>query len=64
MQSVGIKKLSEISKTQIEIPSVGFGTWKCEPKVTEDNVFTALKAGYRHIDCAPMYGNEKEVCHC
>jgi len=44
-----------------EIPQLGFGVYKVEPKDTEKAVSEALEAGYRHVDTAEMYGNEKEV---
>ncbi|KAJ0027902.1 hypothetical protein Pint_35343 [Pistacia integerrima] len=47
--------------TGAKIPSFGFGTWQSAPGVVADAVTTAVKAGYRHIDCAPAYGNEKEI---
>jgi diketogulonate reductase-like aldo/keto reductase len=43
------------------IPAVGFGTWKAPPHQVETAVEHALRAGYRHIDCAPIYRNEGEV---
>jgi len=43
------------------IPQLGFGTYQIEPENTYDAVKVALEAGYRHIDTAEMYGNEKEV---
>ncbi|KAL0338275.1 UNVERIFIED_CONTAM: NADPH-dependent aldo-keto reductase, chloroplastic [Sesamum angustifolium] len=43
------------------IPSVGLGTWKAEPGVVGDAITAAIKAGYRHIDCAQKYANEKEI---
>ncbi|KAK9291230.1 hypothetical protein L1049_009418 [Liquidambar formosana] len=47
--------------TGAKIPSVGLGTWQAAPGVVGDAVATALKAGYRHIDCSTLYGNEKEI---
>ena len=43
------------------IPQLGFGVFQIEPADTVQAVSTALQAGYRHIDTAQMYGNEKEV---
>ena len=43
------------------IPQLGFGVFQIEPKDTAEAVSTALQAGYRHIDTAEGYGNEKEV---
>ncbi|WP_329171860.1 aldo/keto reductase [Streptomyces sp. NBC_01477] len=45
----------------IAIPQLGFGTYQIEPQDTREAVRTALDIGYRHIDTAQMYGNEKEV---
>jgi len=43
------------------IPQVGFGVFKIPPADTAPAVGRALEVGYRHIDTAQMYGNEKEV---
>jgi 2,5-diketo-D-gluconate reductase A len=43
------------------IPQLGFGVFLVKPEDTVPAVSTALQAGYRHIDTAEMYGNEKEV---
>ena len=43
------------------IPTLGFGVFKVPPADTERAVSTALQAGYRHIDTAAMYGNERET---
>jgi 2,5-diketo-D-gluconate reductase A len=43
------------------IPQLGFGTYQVTPETTKAATLAALEAGYRHIDTAEMYGNEKEV---
>ncbi|ODQ92157.1 aldo/keto reductase [Mycolicibacterium holsaticum] len=43
------------------IPQVGLGVWQTPPEDTERAAATALSAGYRHIDTAAAYGNEREV---
>jgi 2,5-diketo-D-gluconate reductase A len=43
------------------IPQLGFGVFKIDPAETADAVSEALGVGYRHIDTAEMYGNEKGV---
>ncbi|KAF5356794.1 hypothetical protein D9756_006766 [Leucocoprinus leucothites] len=44
-----------------EIPAVGLGTWQSKPEEVVNAVAHAIKAGYRHLDCAWGYGNEKDV---
>jgi 2,5-diketo-D-gluconate reductase A len=44
-----------------EIPQLGFGVYQIEPENTAEAVGQALEIGYRHVDTAEMYGNEKEV---
>ena len=43
------------------IPQLGFGVYQIKPGETVEAVGEALRIGYRHIDTAEMYGNEKEV---
>jgi 2,5-diketo-D-gluconate reductase A len=43
------------------IPQLGFGVFQIAPAQTAEAVATALEAGYRHIDTAEMYGNERGV---
>ncbi|MFI5866450.1 aldo/keto reductase [Streptomyces sp. NPDC051546] len=45
----------------VKIPQLGFGTFQIPPEETRDTTLAALEVGYRHIDTAQMYGNEKEV---
>ena len=42
------------------IPAVGFGCWKVDKEKAESLIETVIKTGYRHIDGACDYGNEKE----
>mgnify|MGYP000002837765 FL=1 len=44
-----------------QIPPLGFGTFRLEHNVAYRSVKMALEAGYRHIDTAQIYGNEREV---
>src|SRR3954454_822471 len=43
------------------IPQHGFGVFQIPPEETAEAVERALAIGYRHIDTAEMYGNEKQV---
>jgi diketogulonate reductase-like aldo/keto reductase len=46
----------------VKIPCIGFGTWQTpDGDIAVSSVKAALKAGYRHIDTAAIYGNEESV---
>jgi diketogulonate reductase-like aldo/keto reductase len=46
----------------VKIPCIGFGTWRTpEGELAVSSVKAALRAGYRHIDTAAIYGNEESV---
>jgi 2,5-diketo-D-gluconate reductase B len=45
----------------IAVPAIGFGTWLVEGDDARDGVRDALEIGYRQIDTARAYGNEREV---
>ena len=57
--------MSDVPSLQLndgnQIPQLGFGVFQIEPRDTAEAVMQALEVGYRHIDTAEMYGNEKEV---
>ena len=42
-------------------PAVGFGLWKIDRDETADMVHSAIAVGYRHLDSAADYGNEREA---
>ena len=45
----------------VELPAIGLGVFQTPPDETRAAVAAALEAGYRHIDTAAAYGNEREV---
>lgn len=45
----------------VVMPAIGLGVYQTPPEETVAAVETALKVGYRHIDTAAVYGNEREV---
>ncbi|OJV18829.1 MAG: 2,5-diketo-D-gluconic acid reductase [Bacteroidetes bacterium 41-46] len=45
----------------LKVPKIGFGTWQIPDRLAVQAVKDALEVGYRHIDTALAYGNEKGV---
>lgn len=45
----------------VKIPQFGLGVYKVEESEAKDTVLSALDLGYRHIDTASFYGNERQV---
>ena len=45
----------------VVLPAIGLGVFQSAPEETAAAVHTAIEAGYRHIDTAAAYGNEREV---
>jgi len=46
---------------RLKIPLLGLGTWQAKDIEVGGAVYHALKVGYKHIDTAKIYGNEKEI---
>lgn len=44
-----------------EVPSIGYGTWRVRGADAREGVADALALGYRHVDTATLYRNEREV---
>ena len=45
----------------VDMPALGLGVFQTPPDETRDAVAAALSSGYRHIDTAAAYGNERQV---
>jgi 2,5-diketo-D-gluconate reductase A len=60
-----MRPMSTVPKIELNnghsIPQLGFGVFQIPPEETAEAVARALETGYRHIDTAQMYGNEREV---
>ena len=44
-----------------QMPVIGLGTWKISPSDVGKVVIDAIQSGYRHLDCAAIYGNETAI---
>src|SRR5271169_1627699 len=56
-----IVSIPNIEAKGTKIPLVGLGTWELRGRVCARVVEQALRLGYRHIDTAEIYDNEREV---
>jgi diketogulonate reductase-like aldo/keto reductase len=63
MASAGLKITDTYSlpNSAVKMPRLGFGVFESHGQQCVDSVLSALKTGYRHIDTAQYYENEKEV---
>merc|ERR1712130_21245 len=61
--SNSVKGLSKVYTLNngAKLPALGLGTWKSKDQDVYNSVKSALKSGYRHIDCAMAYGNQDVV---
>lgn len=53
--------MQHLSVADDDVPAVGLGTWKLDGQTAYGTVKTALSLGYRHVDTAQAYGNERHV---
>jgi 2,5-diketo-D-gluconate reductase B len=53
--------MQTITANGATIPVLGLGTWQLNGDVGSRITEQALKLGYRHLDCALIYGNEREI---
>ncbi len=58
-----MKALTDVFKLNngVELPSMGLGTWQSKDEIAKNAVLSALSVGYRLIDTAAAYGNERGV---
>ncbi|EEA24365.1 hypothetical protein TMatcc_007453 [Talaromyces marneffei ATCC 18224] len=61
MPALNITSTLPLPQSTVQIPRLGFGVYRNHGEECVQGALTALKAGYRHIDSAQFYGNEKEV---
>ncbi|RAO71726.1 uncharacterized protein BHQ10_007738 [Talaromyces amestolkiae] len=61
MPALKITDTLPLPQSTVHIPRLGFGVYRSHGDDCVQSTLTALKTGYRHIDSAQFYGNEKEV---
>lgn len=62
----GLKYISDVPQyyelpSGVHMPTLGLGTWMSKPEEIEMAIKSACGCGYRHFDCAKIYGNEKDI---
>lgn len=53
--------MKHVTVQGVEVPAIGLGTWRLTGRECYRTVSTALDLGYRHVDTAEAYGNERQV---
>ena len=53
--------IPDVTVQGVDVPALGLGTWRLTGEDCRRAVETALELGYRHLDTAQAYGNEREV---
>jgi len=53
--------MDDIQVQGTSVPALGLGTWQLTGQTCRETVETALEMGYRHVDTAQAYGNERQV---
>lgn len=61
MPQYSINDLLPLINSSVKIPRLGFGVYRSNAGQCVQSTLNALRAGYRHIDSAQFYANEKEV---
>src|SRR5499433_1799096 len=61
MRRNGIPDMEFVEGNGARIPAIGLGTWELRGRTCARIVEQALRLGYRHLDTAQMYDNEREV---
>ncbi|KAI9767478.1 MAG: hypothetical protein M1840_005707 [Geoglossum simile] len=61
MSNNTLESTAQLPGSALQIPRLGLGVFQTKPSITAAAVAAALRAGYRHIDTAQVYRNEKEV---
>ena len=58
---VAVSELHAVEAHGARIPLIGLGTWDLRGRTCARMVEEALRLGYRHVDTAALYDNEREV---